>query len=425
MGDPRRARFVSSRDGLVTGKRSFSPHYTLLGAADPGSGAPDFQGDSLILFLQYPAQEWPLRRPHRDSLQLQPPIKAHATMKIATSSFGTMPDGRDVTLYSCTNSRGLRLSLTDYGATVVDVETPDRDGQLANINLGFRSLTGYLGPHPHFGSTIGRFCNRIAQGRFSLDGQQYQLATNNGPNHLHGGDVGFDKHVWRAEPIETASAVGVKFTRRSVAGEEGYPGNLDVAVTYVLTSEDELRVEFTAKTDQATPINLTNHNYWNLRGAGAGDVLDHRVTMFADRYLAVDEGLIPTGELKPVAGTPLDFTTPQQLGARLDQIEAEPQGYDHCFALSGQDNGLKQAARVEDPTSGRVLEIHTTQPGIQLYTANFLDGSAAHGGFGRHEAFCLETQHFPDSPNHGAFPSTILKPGESFEQVTVHRFSVC
>lgn len=344
-------------------------------------------------------------------------------MKIEATPFGTTPDGEEITLYSCTNAHGLLVSLINYGAIVVKVETPDRDGKLANINLGFATLEGYLPRHPYFGSTVGRFCNRIAKGKFTLDGQEYTLATNNGDNHLHGGEIGFDKHVWKAEEVKTDDAVGIKFTRRSVDGEEGYPGNLDVAVTYTLTHENELRVEFTATTDKATPVNLTNHNYWNLAGAGSGKILDHEVTLAADHFLAVDEGLIPTGELTPVAGTPYDFSAPHKIGERINEIEADPQGYDHCYALRGQAGGLALAARVKDPVTGRVMEIYTTQPGIQLYTGNFLDGSEGNGGFNQHEAFCLETQHYPDSPNQPDFPTTILQPGETFHQVTVHKFS--
>ncbi len=367
----------------------------------------------------------PLAADHATQLRCtDEPDESQAAMKIEATPFGTTPAGEKVTLYTCTNANGLLVSLIDYGATVVQVDTPDRDGKLANINLGFPTLSGYLGPHPHFGSTIGRFCNRIAKGKFTLAGKEYLLATNNGANHLHGGKIGFDKYLWQAEEVKTVDAVGVKFSRRSEAGEEGYPGNLDVTVAYVLTNDNELRVEFTAVTDESTPLNLTNHNYWNLAGAGAGKVLDHEATIFADHYLAVDAGLIPTGELAPVAGTPLDFRTARPLGERLGDIDAEPKGYDHCFVLRGQAGGLALAARVKDPGSGRVMEIYTTQPGIQLYTGNFLDGSAGNGGFGQHEAFCLETQHYPDSPNQPDFPSSILNPGESFRQLTVHRFSI-
>lgn len=345
-------------------------------------------------------------------------------MSVKKDAFGKTEDGREVSLFTCTNENGLVLKLTDYGAIVVAVETPDRDGKLANITLGFPKLDGYLPRHPYFGATVGRYCNRIAQGKFELEGKQYTLATNNGENHLHGGDAGFDKQLWKAKKVKTDDAVGVSFSRTSKDGEEGYPGNLDVTVVYTLTNDNELKVEFTATTDKATPVNLTNHNYWNLAGAGSGTILDHELTITADKFLAVDDGLIPTGELTDVKGTPLDFTKPEKIGARIKNIEADPIGYDHCYALRNQDGSLKLAARVKDASSGRVMEIHTTQPGIQLYTGNFLDGSESNGGFEQYNAFCLETQHYPDSPNQPKFPSTVLEPGETFQQTTVHKFSV-
>ncbi len=342
-------------------------------------------------------------------------------MTFSESSFGTTPDGQDVRLFTLENASGMRVQLTNYGAIVVAVETPDREGQRANINLGFERLEGYLARHPYFGATVGRFCNRIARGSFTLDGKTYTLAKNNGENHLHGGEVGFDKVVWKAEKIERPGSVGVRFTHRSPDGDEGYPGNLDVTATYTLSNDNELAMEFTATTDQATPVNLTNHCYWNLGGAGSGKILDHELMLVADHYLPVDETLIPTGELARVEGTPLDFRQPQPLGARLEQLGGTPPGYDHCYVLK-EPGQLTLAARVRDPKSGRVMEVLTTQPGMQLYTGNFLSGSEADGGFGQHEGFCLETQHFPDSPNQPQFPSTILRPGQRFEQRTVHRF---
>ncbi len=342
-------------------------------------------------------------------------------MTVETSSFGRTPDGQDVTAYTLRNSRGVTVKLIDYGAIIVSVETPDRNGRTANITLGFPDLAGYLGRHPYFGATVGRYANRIAGAAFTLDGRTWRLAANNGPNHLHGGLAGFDKVMWQASVIQTASEAGVRFHRRSPDGEEGYPGNLDVEADYVLTDRDELRVEFRARTDQATPVNLTNHAYWNL--SGSGTILDHELMLAADYYLPVDEGLIPTGELRPVAGTPMDFTRPKAIGADIGRL-APAVGYDHCYVLRSQDGSLAPAARVRDPKSGRVLEILTTQPGIQLYTGNFLDGSAQNGGFARYQGLCLETQHYPDSPNRPEFPNTILRPGESYRQVTVHRFLV-
>jgi aldose 1-epimerase len=301
-------------------------------------------------------------------------------MRIEKTPFGKTGDGQAVTLFTCTNELGLTLKLIDYGAIVVALETPDRNGRLANINLGFSKLDGYLERHPYFGATVGRYCNRIAKGKFSLNGQEYTLATNNGANHLHGGIKGFDKHIWQAAEVKTADSVGVKFTRRSPDGEEGYPANLDVAVVYSLTNRNELKVDFTASTDKPTVVNLTNHNYWNL--------------------------------------------SPHKIGERIKQIKADPVGYDHCFVLRSQNGELSVAARVKEPSTGRVMEILTTQPGIQFYSGNFLDGSAGNGGYQQYEGFCLETQHYPDSPNQPKFPSTVLKPGDSFKQTTVHRFSV-
>lgn len=344
-------------------------------------------------------------------------------MSIQVSPFGKTADGTEVQLFTCRNKHGLVLKLTNFGATVVSLETPDRDGKLANINLGFSSIGGYLGGHPYFGATVGRFCNRIAKGKFSIDGKEYTLATNNDPNHLHGGNIGFNKVVWKATKVEDDKAVGVQFDHSSKDGEEGYPGNLDVTVVYTLTNKNELKVDFTATTDAKTPVNLTNHNYWNLAGAGTGTILDHQVTIEADEYLPVDDTLIPTGEKEIVKGTPLDFSTAHKVGERIKQIEADPVGYDHCFVLRNPKHELKLAATVKDPKSGRVMEIRTTQPGIQFYTGNFLDGSEANGGNKQYEGFCLETQHFPDSPNQPKFPSTILEPGKTFKQTTVHKFS--
>jgi len=339
-------------------------------------------------------------------------------MHAQKSLFGKTPDGMAVDLYTCTNANGVVLKMTNYGAIIVSLEVPDRDGKLANVNLGFPTLDGYLARHPYFGSTVGRFCNRIAKGRFSVDGKQFTLATNNGDNHLHGGLVGFDKVIWNAEPVKSDSVVGVRFAYLSRDGEEGYPGNVNATAIYTLNNDDELAVEFMATNDKACPVNLTNHCYWNLAGEGSGKVRDHELVLAADKYLPVDDTLIPTGDLADVQGAPLDFTQPERIGTRLDQIE----GYDHCFVLRGEGGEMKLAARVKDPKSGRAMEIRTTQPGIQFYSGNFLDGTEASGGYKQHEGFCLETQHFPDSPNQPSFPSTILKPGETYKHITVHKF---
>ncbi|MCA9173680.1 MAG: galactose mutarotase [Planctomycetales bacterium] len=347
-------------------------------------------------------------------------------MSVTTASFGATPEGEEVSLFTCENNSGLRLQLTNYGAIVVAVETPDRDGRLANINLGFPSLAGYLQRHPYFGSTVGRYGNRIAFGKFSIDGVEYQLATNNGPHHLHGGEVGFDRAVWTTELMDADGESGVRFRHTSPDGDEGFPGELQVEVVYSLNDNNELRMEHVARTDRATHVNLTNHCYWNLAGVAPGkaaSVLEHRLQLEADQYVAVDGTLIPTGELPEVAGTPLDFREMKSIGRDLGAIEADPPGYDHCFVVRGAGE-LRRAAIASDPHSGRVMEVLTNQPGIQLYTGNFLDGSDGCGGYGRHSAFCLETQHYPDTPNQSTFPSTILRPGDVYRHLTVHRFSV-
>ncbi|MBI4582930.1 MAG: galactose mutarotase [Planctomycetes bacterium] len=343
-------------------------------------------------------------------------------MTIKKDAFGKTGDGTAVDLYTLTNARGLTARVMTYGALLVSLEAPDRQGKLKNVVLGFDDLKGYLAGHPYFGCTVGRFCNRIAKGKFTLNGVEYKLAVNNGPNHLHGGNIGLDKKVWKAVAAESAEGPSVKFTCLSPDGEEGYPGNLHVEVVYTLTQKDELRLDYTARTDKATPVNLTNHSYFNLAGAGSGSILGHELMINADRYLPVDDTLIPTGELKEVQGTPMDFTRPFTIGgARLDQVQG---GYDHCYALKKSGGELSLCARAREPKSGRVLEISTTEPGVQLYTGNFLDGVNGAGGavYRKHDGFCLETQHFPDSVNRPGFPSTILEPGRTFKSTTVYRF---
>jgi aldose 1-epimerase len=344
-------------------------------------------------------------------------------MSIQKTAIGKVPDGTEVDQYTLTNANGLRVKIITYGATLTTVEVPDRHGKSDVVTLYLDSLDDYLAGHPYFGSTVGRYANRIAKGRFTLDGAEYTLATNNGPNHLHGGIQGFDKAVWKAESAQGEDCVGVKVTHVSPDGDEGYPGTLTASVTYSLTNDNELKMEYTATTDKPTVVNLTNHAYWNLAGAGSGDVLGHLLRLNADCYLPVDEGLIPLGELAPVQGTPMDFTKPHTIGSRIAQVEG---GYDHCYVLNKKGEKLTRAARVVEPKSGRVMEIYTTQPGIQLYTGNFLDGSLTVAGkpAKKHYAFCLETEHFPDSPNRPEFVSTVLRPGETYHEVTVHKFSV-
>ena len=344
------------------------------------------------------------------------------------SSFGQTADGRQVDLYTLVNSHGIRARVMTHGAVVVSLEVPDRDGRLADVALGFDDMGGYLSDPPYFGAIVGRYGNRIAHGRFTLDGTEYALARNNGENHLHGGVKGFDKVIWEAEEVGGSDGPALRLSYLSADGEEGYPGNLSVEVTYTLTEGDELRVDYYATTDQATVLNLTQHTYFNLAGAGEGDILDHELMINADRFTPVDETLIPTGELRKVSGTPLDFTSPTPIGARINQDDEQlrvGQGYDHNFVLR-RGKGLELAARVHEPGSGRVLEVYTTEPGMQFYSGNFLDGTirGKEGKVYLHRSgFCLETQHFPDSPNQPDFPSTVLRPGEEYRQTTVFRFS--
>jgi aldose 1-epimerase len=338
--------------------------------------------------------------------------------------FGKTPDGTPVELYVLKNG-ALMVKVMTYGAIVTEIDAPDRDGKPADVVLGFDNLEGYLGHHPYFGAAVGRVANRVAGAKFSLDGKDYTLAVNNGPNSLHGGTKGFDKVVWKAEELPGPDPA-VRFTYRSPDGEEGYPGNLDVAVTYTVTKANELRIDYKATTDKATPVNLTNHSYFNLGGPASGSILDHELTLAADKYTPADESLVPTGKLAPVEGTPLDFTKPTPIGQRIKEIKAEPVGYDHNFVVRDGGGRLAFAAKVRDTKSGRVLQVFTTEPGIQFYTGNFLDGSnKGKGGvaYKQHGAFCLETQHFPDSVNQPSFPSTILRPGQVYNQTTIYKFS--
>ncbi|MBS0261702.1 MAG: galactose mutarotase [Planctomycetes bacterium] len=348
--------------------------------------------------------------------------------QVSVQPFGKLADGSETKLFTLTNAQGLVLKLTDYGARIVAVEAPDRAGKKANVTLGFDSAEKYAANGSFFGCTTGRYANRIAKGRFTLEGKEYKLATNNGPNHLHGGTKGIDRYVWKSESITgPGNLAGVQFTHISPDGDEGYPGALSMMVTYLLTENNEVRIDYAATTDKPTVLNLTNHAYWNLAGAGNGDVLSHKLTVGSDQYLAVDDGLIPTGKYTPTKGSHMDFTQPQVIGSRIAETKKgtpNPNGYDHCYVLPAKNGELVFAARAEDPQSGRVMEIFTTEPGIQFYTGNFLDGSAPNGGFQQHGAFCLETQHFPDSPNHPEFPTTVLRPGQTYKQSTVHKFSV-
>jgi len=362
-------------------------------------------------------------------------------MQMHHEPYGTLPDGRTATLFTLDDGRGLRVRLTDYGAIVVGVELPDSAGRVADVTLGFDALAQWLHNAPYFGATIGRYANRIARGSFTLDGRTYTLATNDGRNHLHGGRQGFDQRLWTAEPDQAADRVAVRMTYRSPDGEERYPGQLDATVVYTVTARRELRIEFSAVTDRPTIVNLAHHSYWNLAGHDSGDILGHELWLAADEYTAVDDELIPTGELRRVHGTPLDFTRPTAIGARIAQL---PGGYDHNFVLraasaggaargpasgpeaaAGDADHLRPAARLRDPRSGRWLEIHTDQPGVQFYSGNFLEGRLTGKSgvrYGRHAGLCLETQRFPDSPNHPQFPSAVLRPGERYRHLMVYRF---
>jgi aldose 1-epimerase len=350
-----------------------------------------------------------------------------------SSSFGQTPDGSSVEVFTLTNQHGIKLRAMTYGAIVLSVETPDRNGTLGDIVLGYKTLGEYLTESPYFGAVVGRFGNRIAQGKFSVDGKAYNLATNNEPGGikcaLHGGLKGFDKVVWHGERLTKDGAQGVKFTYLSKDGEEGYPGNLSVSVTYWLTNDNEWRIDYTATTDKATPVNITQHSYFNLRGEGNGDILGHELSIKADKFIPVTVGLIPTGELRNVAGTPFDFTQAHRIGDRVNNQDEQLKfggGYDHNWVLNQQKGKLSLAATAYEPNTGRYLEVLTTEPGLQFYSGNFLNGKLV-GKSGRpyqfRNGFCLETQHYPDSPNQPTFPSTLLKPGQTLKSSTVYRFS--
>jgi aldose 1-epimerase len=349
---------------------------------------------------------------------------------VQRSLFGELPDGREVYAYTLDNGRGVKVEAITYGGIIVSLDTPDRRGRRGDIVLGYDDLSGYLKETPYFGAIIGRYGNRIANARFTLDGRTYQLAANDGPNHLHGGVVGFDKVLWSVAPFSRADSVGVVFRYTSPDGEEGYPGDLAATVTYTLTTDGSLVFDYEATTDKPTPVNLTQHSYFNLAGDGVRDVLDQVLTIYADSFTPVDSTLIPTGKIEPVAGTPFDFRTPTPIGARIGAADQQLEyagGYDHNYVLDRSGPGLVHAAHVYDPDTGRTLDVYTTEPGLQFYSGNFLDGSLVgkSGHVYEHRyGFCLETQHYPDSPNEPGFPSTILRPGEEYRSRTVLKFGV-
>ncbi len=356
------------------------------------------------------------------------PSSTQGTLMIKKEAFGSTPDGKAVEIYTLTNLHGIEVRVMTYGGIIVSVKTPDKAGRFADITLGFDTLAGYLANKPYFGALVGRYGNRIANGKFTLDGKEYTLAKNNGPNALHGGLKGFDKVVWQGESFQKSAEAGLILKYTSANGEEGYPGTLHVTVTYTLNDRNEFSIDYHATTDKATPINLTNHTYFNLAGEGSGTILGEDLMLNADHFTPVDATLIPTGKIASVKGTPFDFTKPTAIGSRINDKDEQlilGGGYDHNFVINRQGPGLVLAARVYDPTTGRVLEVDTTQPGVQFYTANFLDGiHGKHGHiYNKRDALCLETQHYPDSPNQPKFPSTILRPGQTYHEITVWKFS--
>jgi aldose 1-epimerase len=341
------------------------------------------------------------------------------------AEFGKLPDGTAIEAYTLHNSQGASAKIITYGATLTELHVPDKNGKMGDVVLGFDNIEGYLGQHPYFGGTIGRYGNRIAKGKFTLDGKEYDLFLNNGPNSLHGGQIGFNRRVWKAEELKDKDGAAVRFSYLSKDGEENYPGNLQVSVTYTLTNTNELKLQYSAETDKDTVLNVTNHSYFNLSGTDTGNILKYILYINADKYTPVDSTLIPTGEIANVAGTPLDFLKPTAIGARIGELK-EIGGYDHNYALNGKAGTLRVAAKVTDPESGREMEVLTTEPGVQFYSAIGLNGSIkGKGGVGyeKYGAICLETQHFPDSPNHPNFLSTVLKPGTKFYSETIYKFT--
>ena len=354
---------------------------------------------------------------------------AARTQDVRKQAFGKTGDGKPVDLFTLTNSKGMEVRAMTYGGIIVSIRVPDKNGTMADVVLGHDDLDGYLVNPPYFGAIVGRYANRIANGAFTLDGKTYTLAKNDGPNTLHGGLIGFNKVIWEAKEFHDAKGPGVSFSYLSKDGEEGFPGNLKVKVNYTLTGDNQLIVDYEASTDKATPLNISQHSYFDLAGEGSGDILGHELMLNADHFTPVNKTLIPTGEIRSVHGTPLDFTKPTAIGARINDNYEQlvvGHGYDHNFVINRKGDGLTLAARVREPNSGRVLEVYTTQPAVQFYSGNFLDGTITgkHGHvYKARDGFCLETQHYPDSPNHPDFPSTIVRPGKTFHSQTVFKFS--
>jgi len=355
---------------------------------------------------------------------------AKVKIRVSKNNFGKINDTLSADLYTLTNANGVKVSVTNFGGIVTKIIIPDKNGNFGDIVLGYDSVEGYVEDSSFLGALIGRYGNRIAKGKFTLNGETYQLATNNDPNHLHGGVLGFDKVVWDIKSFEKENESGLILEYQADDGEEGYPGNLRVTVVYTLTDNDELKIDYLAMTDKSTVCNLTNHSYFNLKDAGASSILDHELQIMADRFTPVDETLIPTGELQTVEGTPFDFRTPVKIGKSINSDDEQIKrglGYDHNFVLSDEMKELRQVAKVSEATTGRILEVYTEEPGIQFYSGNFLNGSITGKNktvYNYRTGFCLETQHFPDSPNWPEFPSTILNPGEIYQTSTIYKFSV-
>lgn len=353
-----------------------------------------------------------------------------SNMNIEKKAFGQISKEVQAELYTITNANGVSMSVTNYGGIITELKVPDKDGNISDIVLGYDKVEDYIKASPYFGATIGRYGNRIAKGKFTLNGTEYTLATNNTPNHLHGGVRGFDKVVWNLEPFQNDNELGLVMKYRSQDGEEGYPGNLDVTVTYSLNNKNELRIDYLARTDKQTICNLTNHSYFNLKDGGASSILDHELQIFADQFTPIDPTSIPLGELLSVEETPFDFKEPKRIGEDINKEYVQIEngiGYDHNFVLNGEIGKMTLAAKVSEPTTGRVMEIYTEEPGVQFYSGNFLDGSLVGKNgivYNHRNGFCLETQHYPDSPNNPDWPSTILNPGETYKTSTIHKFYV-
>lgn len=353
-------------------------------------------------------------------------LDAGGGLSVSSSQWGTMPDGRPVELFVLKNAAGMEVRITNYGGIITHLFAPDKDGQLADVVLGFDSLAPYLGKHPHFGCLTGRYANRIGGASFEIDGVRHNITANSGKNHIHGGKDSFARKLWSAQAVRNAGSVGVRMTYTSPDGEEGFPGQLNCVATYSLNDKNELSITYRATTDKPTVVNLTNHSYFNLAGEGNGSILGHELTFRASEFTPTDDALIPTGEIASVLGTPLDFTRPERIGDRIDdpfKPLQQGKGYDHNFVIPG--SGLRSAARVREPKSGRVMTVSTTTPGVQFYTGNHLSGVKGKKGhtYGKRSGFCLETQHYPDSPNQPLFPSVVLRPGDEYQQTTVFTFS--